>query len=205
MKNGKLILWSIVLFGILVSGAYYRFSKQTETEHINSEVKALGDVNFYAINQELSKQLLIIQSLKNYFEASNFVSRDEFNVFVEPFLKKFPSIKALEWIPLVKNADRLKFELRHRSKLLPDFQITERIKQGEMVRRSTNDEYFPVTYLEPFKGNEKALGFDLESNSSRAKTLKKSRTTGKMTATSRINLVQEKGTSYGVLLVNPIF
>jgi PAS domain S-box-containing protein len=205
MKNGKLVLWSIVLFGILVSIAYYLLSKQAETEHINSEVKALGDVNFYAINQELSKQLLIMQSLKNYFEASNFVSRDEFNVFVEPFIKQFPSIKALEWIPLVKNADRLKFELRHRSKLLPDFQITERKTQGEMVRRSTNDEYFPVTYLEPLKGNEKALGFDLESNVSRAKTLKKSRTTGKMIVTSRINLVQEKGTSYGILLVNPIF
>ena len=204
-KNSKSVLWVIVIFGVIISFLYYQISKQAETEHIKSEVKALGDVNFYAINQELSKQVLIIQSLKSYFEASDFVSRDEFKVFVDPFIKNFPNIKALEWIPLVKGEDRLKFETLHRTSLLPDFQITERKAQGEMVSRTINDEYYPVTYLEPFKGNEKALGFDLGSGEQRAKILEKSRTTGKMIATSRIKLVQEKNQSHGILLVNPIF
>lgn len=204
MKYTKSTLWIIVGFGIIISLAYYLISKQAETEHLKSEVKAVGDVNFYAIKQELSKQMLILQSLKNYFEASDFVSRDEFKVFAQPYIKKFPSIQALEWIPWIKHKDRLKFENQQRSKLQSDFQITERKTQGKMVRRSNSDEYFPVTYLEPLKGNEQALGFDLGSNASRAKTLKKSKTTGKLMATSIIKLVQKTGSSYGILLVNPI-
>ena len=60
-----------------------------------------------------------------------------------------------------------------------------------MVRAAERDEYFPVYFVEPSKGNEIALGFDLASNAIRKDALEKSRDTGEMVATGRITLVQE--------------
>ena len=38
---------------------------------------------------------------------------------------------------------------------------------GRMGPAGKREEYFPVYFVEPFKGNEKALGFDLASNPAR--------------------------------------
>ena len=51
-----------------------------------------------------------------------------------------------------------------RTEGFPDFQFTERIAQGKMKRAERRKEYFPVYFVEPYKGNEMALGFDLASN-----------------------------------------
>jgi CHASE1-domain containing sensor protein len=45
-----------------------------------------------------------------------------------------------------------------------DFQIREIVTRGKMKRADRRAEYFPVYFVEPYKGNEIALGFDLASN-----------------------------------------
>jgi CHASE1-domain containing sensor protein len=61
-----------------------------------------------------------------------------------------------------------------------------------MVPASSRVEYFPVFYVEPYSGNELALGFNLASNSVRRAAITHSRKTGKLTATARVTLVQEQ-------------
>jgi PAS domain S-box-containing protein len=67
------------------------------------------------------------------------------------------------------------------------------------------EEYFPVYFVEPFKGNEKALGFDLASNPARREALQTSAASGRMAATSRITLVQEVADQYGALVFYPLY
>ncbi len=81
-----------------------------------------------------------------------------------------------------------------------EFQITERQSQGQMVPAARRAEYFPVYYVEPYAGNELALGFDLASNSARQAAISRSRNTGKLTATARVTLVQDREKQNGVVV-----
>jgi PAS domain S-box-containing protein len=74
-----------------------------------------------------------------------------------------------------------------------------------MIRARERDEYFPVYFVEPYQGNETALGFDLASNQTRKTSLSQSRDTGKTTATSRIILVQDTANQPGFLVFAPVY
>ena len=74
-----------------------------------------------------------------------------------------------------------------------------------MVRASQREEYFPVYFIEPYEGNEMALGFDLASNPTRLEALRRSRDTGQTVATARITLVQETADQFGFLVFMPVY
>jgi signal transduction histidine kinase len=86
-----------------------------------------------------------------------------------------------------------------------NFSITEKSKVGVIVNADQRDEYYPVFYIYPSKGNEAAIGFDLASNPSRLATLNKARDSGELQFTPRLTLIQEAGNSYGILVVLPIY
>jgi signal transduction histidine kinase/CheY-like chemotaxis protein len=58
-----------------------------------------------------------------------------------------------------------------------------------------------VTYVEPLKGNEHIVGFDLASEAGRQAAVESTLDTGTVTATPPIRLVQEQGEQVGILLV----
>ena len=66
-------------------------------------------------------------------------------------------------------------------------------------------EYFPVFYVEPLAGNEKALGFDLASNPAHKAALEQARDSGMIVASTRIRLVQEEETQSGVVVFSPVY
>ena len=75
-----------------------------------------------------------------------------------------------------------------------------------MARSSDRPVYFPVLYVQPDAGNELALGFDLLSSStSRSQALLRAASTGELTATPRITLVQETSHQYGILILRPVY
>ena len=120
-------------------------------------------------------------------------------------LLRHKSIQALEWIPRVPYAERPRYEAQAQNDGFRGFRFTDRGSRSEMLRAAVRSEYFPVYYVEPYKGNESALGFDLSSQTTRNETLQKSRDTGEMVATSRIRLVQEKGDEFGFLVFMPVY
>ena len=128
----------------------------------------------------------------------------EFNKIAQSILVRHKNIQALAWIPKVLNSEREAYEKKRRKKY-PDFEITEREKQGSMIRAHERDMYFPVYYVEPLAGNEVAFGFDLASSPKRLKTLEMSRDLGTALATASITLVQEASNQKGFLTFMPIY
>jgi PAS domain S-box-containing protein len=88
---------------------------------------------------------------------------------------------------------------------LEAFQITQRTSQGSLIPAAPREEYFPVYFVEPRKGNEKAVGFDLVSEPMRLEALSRSRDTGQMVATAPVTLVQETEHQAGFLVFVPIY
>ncbi|MDA1138354.1 MAG: CHASE domain-containing protein [Planctomycetota bacterium] len=74
-----------------------------------------------------------------------------------------------------------------------------------MVPAAHRAEYFPAYYVEPTRGNEWVIGFDLASDKERHDALNRSMDLGKAVATAPVDLVQVKEQSRGFLLFYPIY
>jgi len=183
----------------------YVFVSHREQQRIEGEFKLKSELVANQIKSEWVNHLDALYSEVAFFEASTQVDRDNFKVFAQYWLTRHRSIKALEWIPSVQDAERSDYEKAAQRDGYPNFKITERTQQGLMVERSTQSEYFPVYYVEPYDGNEQALGFDLSSNMDRKAAMDRALMTGKPAGTSRITLVQEKSDQYGILVLMPIY
>ncbi|MGO9614449.1 MAG: CHASE domain-containing protein [Dissulfurispiraceae bacterium] len=206
-KTFRNILFAVILvlgvaLSIIVSGStYYAQKKLTELEFNEA-----ADNRYSAFKRELDSDLSVLASLQAlYYSSENGVERAEFRNFTSHILKQHASIQALEWIPYVPGSQREAYEQAAKKEGLPDFQFTERIAQGTMKRAEKRQEYFPVYYVEPYKGNEIALGFDLASNPTRLEALEGARKTGEMRATARVTLVQETKSQFGVIVFAPIY
>ncbi len=105
----------------------------------------------------------------------------------------------------VSEAQRASYEAEARADGFADFEIIERTPAGEVVAAAQRSVYFPVYYVEPYSGNEAALGFDLGSSQTRLQALNSATDTGDATTTAQITLVQETSTQSGFLFFVPIF
>ena len=158
-----------------------------------------------SVEKTIDASLETTHAIASLYAASEVVSRDDFNRFVSRTLTARPGIQALEWIPHVADFERTEYEASARGDGFAGFEITERDGDGKLVPASKRSDYFPVYYVEPYEGNESALGFDLASNETRLMALNKARDTGEPTASARISLVQETGSQSGFLFFVPIF
>ncbi len=147
----------------------------------------------------------VLISIKGLFDASQKVERNEFHIFCQVHLSSHSDIQALEWIPRVKADQRVAFEEKTRKQGYSGFQIVQRQVKGKLEPALNRSEYFPVYYIEPLKGNERAFGFDLASNPKRLEALHSTIDRNLATATSRIKLVQESDGQNGILVFVPIY
>jgi PAS domain S-box-containing protein len=167
---------------------------------------------FYARSQQLTDSLkanLDEQSLSLQQLSSAFVNRDlpvdrkVFHGLVQVLLQRFPAIQAVEWAPRIAAGERPAFEAAQRADI-PGFAIREVATESDLRPAADRPAFYPVTYIEPFAGNEAVAGYDLASNSSRRAAIDTAVKTGDVVATRPIRLVQERDDQTGVLLIHAV-
>ncbi|MCP4205167.1 MAG: diguanylate cyclase [bacterium] len=194
----------VFVVGVAASLLVYSVARNNQRLQVTSRFAQAAGTRASAIRRAFEHGVDTTESIVALFAASEEVSREEFGDFTRPLLKGHPAIQAVSWAPVVPHARRSEVE-RRAAESVPGFRFTNRATQGQMVAAAEAEEYVPVLYLEPFSGNEAAIGFDLASNPSRRVSLEKARDTGAIVATGRIRLVQETGNQYGFLLIAPIY
>ena len=204
MKRIIPIIFTLCI-GICLSTYIAIFVFSLEWDKRELEFNKFAGNQIKIIERDLSVSLNTIKSIVYFYQASSFVSRSEFRIFVSDLLVQHPSIQALEWIPRVAESNREDFEARAKEDGYPRFVFTEKTSDGKMVTASQRNEYFPVYYLEPYVGNEPALGYDLASNPERLETLNSAGRTGRILASAPLKLVQEQKSQYGVLVFVPVY
>jgi len=176
-----------------------------ESQKLESEFHLHAQEHVSALKRELDINLEALQFVNSFFKSSKTVTRENFRTFTKDILQRNQGLQALEWVPRIPHTQREDYERAARIEGLPDFEITELQEPGKMIRAVERDEYYPVYYVEPYKGNEIALGFDLALNPASKAAMEKSRDSGQLTATARITLVQETGRQYGFLVLLPVY
>jgi PAS domain S-box-containing protein len=157
------------------------------------------------IESHLDHYLEVLRSVARFYATAQEVTRDEFHTFVRGILARYAGIQALSWDRRVPDGLREAYEEAVRQEGYPDFQITEQNVQGQLERAARRPEYVAVSYIEPYAGNEKALGYDAASDPGRREVLQRARDTGQPIATGQLKLVQEDGRQLGILVFLPIY
>ena len=159
-----------------------------------------------ALQRSLNRYTDVLTFLHDHYQvAEEPVSRQAFAEFVARSLLTYPGIQALEWAPLVRAGNRAAFEASIQAEGYPAFEITELSPTDQLQRAGERAEYVPVTYVAPFLTNEAALGYDLNSDATRAAAIAPARASGRIMATERIRLVQEQRDQFGFLVVLPLY
>ncbi|MFH0754117.1 MAG: PAS domain S-box protein [Candidatus Omnitrophota bacterium] len=200
----RVVTGVVVLLGTAITITLFWGIRQSAWDAFKTTFEQRAIIRAQSVAQELDRQLDRLDGLRRFMDVQEFVDRDEFSQYVNPILNDVP-VRAVEWIPRVSSEKYIFFESSARQDGLEGFQIYERNAQGNKIHSLGRSEYFPVYYLEPMKGNEAALGFNLASEQIRFRAMEKSRDTGKPVATPPLVLVQEGKKEFGILLFLPVY
>ena len=203
-RRWKIAVPSMVIFGILMAAIIQNFAQ--ERTRIDAAVRQLGDKAAADLTGNIALHQEVLEGLGSLMDASEKVTAKEFDSYTTSVLTRFPNLQALSWNPLVTEANLAAFEAGERTQPgLANFTVTERDAAGNLRPVSPRSEYVVVAYIEPIEKNRSALGFDINSNPTRAIAIEIARNTGRPTATAPIDLVQESSTQKGMLALLPIY
>jgi len=206
-RGGRFLRFGMVICGgIALSGVIFILLRSTETYKIQAEFNDKATEYATAIERTIENKLIVLESLRAFLK-SHYPKADRklFAEFTHPLLARVYGIGALEWLPRVAHDDRAAFEAGTKQDMARDYQITERDKQGRMIRAGRREEYFPVLLMKPYKGNELALGYDPGSCPTWRRAMEHARDTGAMTATNPIRLVQNGRDPSGLTIFAPLY
>ena len=195
----------IALIGLALTAGLGWTLYTASQEALNNRFQSAAAERAGIIVEKFKSNLRDLDAIRRFYEGSLFVSRDAFRRFVTPILE-YHGFQALEWLPRVLLAQRADYEAAARNDGLAGFRFTERNAQGVLAPAADRAEYFPVFYLEPYAGNEAALGFAPDaSHPARGAALAQARDSGQLVATRRYILVQEKDQRFSVLVFAPVY
>src|SRR5260370_10487570 len=188
-----------LLFFVLFVAIFARVSKW-EQDAALLEVRLLSQEVVDKIHSGLAEQEIFLEQLERSFSLPIVVSRADFRHLAQNLLRRFTTIQALKWAPRTDFLERAAFEEAQQAEL-PGFEIREVDTSGQRRRAGERALYYPVTYVEPKKGNEHIVGFDLASEAGRKTAMQEAINTGSVTATPPIRLLQEQGEQAGILIM----
>lgn len=195
------ILPSLSMLTLVV--ALFFQSNNWERQRLESAFHSQARTVAENLKHDIDRYQDAVAEVRRLYESSSQVTLREFQHFTAELLERSPGIRALEFVPLVHDADRLSFERRAQAEGLSGFSIREFHRDGTIGPAHRRPEYYPVYQLAPLEGNEMALGLDMGSDSSRRTAMEQARTTRRSTATPGIVIVNTR--QLGVLLFSPVF
>jgi signal transduction histidine kinase len=194
-----IVLFGLVIVASLTSAALYKITEQQEQRSMDLKFQLQTNEIANQIEDEIEINLESLISLNALYSVTGPVSRQSFNSFTSHLLARHGSIQALSWIPGVSFREKIQYESDAQADGFNDFRIYELSEDGGKPVEE-RELYYPVFYIEPFEGNEVALGFDLASNPVRLAAINKAQSRDQLISTDRITLVQEKATQKAILV-----
>ncbi|GAB4346226.1 MAG: hypothetical protein Kow006_04420 [Gammaproteobacteria bacterium] len=201
----RVVILALLAAGVVLSVVAFRSVSTAESSKARALFERAALERIEAVQRQIDRNLEVVRSIVGLFDASSHVERDEFRAFVAQTLEREPGIQALEWIPRVTHAEREMVERQIAALGAGNREIVERGPDGALQRAAERAEYYPVFYVEPMRGNEPALGFDLASDPERRRTLEEARDSGQLTASAGISLVQGADKGVGLLVAAPVY
>jgi len=195
----------VVGVGLLISFVSFFSVRSGESEKIEAEFERRAQSFANLAVSRLQRQQEILFTLRSLFQYSGDVTRQEFSGAARDLISRHVGVQALEWVPRVPAAERSRLETTLQAEGFPSFRLTERASDNAVRPAAARAEYLPVIYLEPFSGNEAALGVDLSVGAIAAQ-LQAIAGSGQLAASGRLPLLNPTGNpSWGYVMELPVY
>jgi PAS domain S-box-containing protein len=172
----------VVSVGVVLSFLFSRLLVRQEERLAEAQFRYDAARRVDTIQRAITDRLGDLNTLAAYYAGSEVVERKEFHTFVKPLLENPQGIVALGWAPHILTGQRQAHEQFARSERVTNYQITKRDEHGRFVPAGRRAEYWPILFIEPARENKKFLGYDIDSNPTYRKALRRTTITGQPTA-----------------------
>ncbi|UTA47080.1 CHASE domain-containing protein [Simiduia sp. 21SJ11W-1] len=167
------------------------------------------DTESAEIFEDAEARLQIASNLLNAFDAAladaGNLTQAQFDQMASILLTEADWVKAVSWVPIVPQSERKAFEELMQRHTHENFTLVEIGGAQALVPASEQHTYYPVQFIYPQQGNERAIGLNLGANGSRLKALENAHALRRPVATEPIQLVQSEQTVPAMILYKPIY
>lgn len=193
----------VLMFSIVVW--LFVFVSGQEQQRLQTVFEAHSKDYLTRFERDLKDDYQAMHAVAAFVREHPALSRDSFERFTESQIALLVGVKSLSWIPVVSGSERAAFETAMRAEGIEDFEIRELGSNGQLQRAAERPFYAPVTYIVPRQGNAPAIGFDDESEPTRAHAIAMARRLNRPSASGAITLVQDGTARRGMLVVLPVW
>jgi PAS domain S-box-containing protein len=194
-----------LVVGIALSLVGFQVLRGWEMREIQGRFERVAEQCNAALSSVFQTNLLLLETPRSLFWASEDVSRKEFWTFAQPLVAKTVETLGWEWLPRVPAAQRAKYEALARDQGNAGFSFQDFNAQGNFIPAARRDEYFPLYYLEPEPLNHRALGLDVATVPNRRAAMQRACDRGAPQATTGAFLVRQAGPPLGLLVFLPVY
>lgn len=166
-----------------------------DRQYMFSQVK---NIIQHSINNEMSLVVDKLISLSAYTQASDEITLAEFNLYSKQISHQDSAIRALEWAPIIKHAQRGEYEKKHTL-------IKEKSNTTILTTAAERDFYAPIHYVYPYIDNKIMLGYDVLTNSREVISMDDAINNQGIIASGPINLIQDNHSNPGILFVSAVY
>jgi len=204
MNKNKIYLISsiILLIGFITSFTVFSWLHHVEMNQAKERFRYL--TNRYADSMKhtfehtthLYEALMVIHSAYN--------KRNEFSKLTHVVFKRHPEIQMIQWLPEVKKEEKDLYRQKAVKDGFKNFSFTQLSNSGDIVPVDDREYYYPVMLVEPYKENEKTIGFDTGSVAQNLHALTTAKNSRDISMTPPFRLVHQEQQN-GFLLYAPVY
>ncbi len=202
--NPRIATATILVVGVVVSVVAFIEQRRIERDRAEAEFVRRATIRHTLTREVVGRYEDALFGLAALFNIDKSVSRMEFARAAQRLAERNPSAQAFEWVPVVPAASRAEVEADMAHTHRRNFEFVERDAGGRLQRAGDRPTYYPICYIEPFAGNEMALGYDLQRGPT-VKTLEQARETRRMSLSPQVRLVQGEESDLGLVMVWPVY
>ena len=174
-----------------------------EDDNMSLAFAQRADVRVATLAQGLEEAVEVLIVTNTLFHAITPVSRAQFHDFTTPLLARHPFIQAFNYRRKVTHAERAAVEAELGA-LRPGVAFHQLVGRN-LEPAPVQDHYRVITYVEPFKGNEMALGLDISNNPAVMEALRQAEASRRPAATRLFALAQNSVPEPSFAVVMPVF
>jgi diguanylate cyclase (GGDEF)-like protein/PAS domain S-box-containing protein len=188
--------------GVLTTVILFAGIGRLEDDNLTLAFAQRADVRVAALAHGLDEAVEVLSVTNTLFQAVGPVTREQFRAFTAPLLERHPFIQAFNYRRRVLDADRAAVEAEL-SLVRPGVRLVQ-LSGIQLVPAPRQEQYRVITYVEPFKGNEMALGLDVSNNGAVMDALRQAEASGRPTATRLFALAQNRVPEPSFAVVMPV-
>ena len=195
----------LMIIGIFLSFSVFTLLHSNYQQSIQNKFKLAVQNHVQSIEFGIENYVDVLYSIKSIFDASDYVTQDEFRIYVEPFIQRYPGIQAFEWVPKVAKNQRSGYEDVIRQRTQKPFDFFEQTPERVIKIAPQKDWYYPVYYIEPLQSNLIWFGLDVGSIPPAHSAKMRAVDINAPVATQRMRLVQTTEGTYGTVISLPVY